>query len=90
MRRADITSTQFFLENALEIISLVKPELPEDVPLIAQPNVPGADLEGWVRLCQLLEQAGADALELNFCPLSMAGNEQARSAVSSTRWTTSR
>ena len=28
----DITSTQFFLEKALEIISLVKPELPEDVP----------------------------------------------------------
>ena len=72
----DITSTQFFLEKALEIIALVKLELPEDVPLIAQPNVPGADLEDWARLCRLLEEAGADALELNFCPLSMAGKEQ--------------
>ncbi len=72
----DINSTQFCLETALEIISLVKPELPEDVPLIAQPNVPGSDLEDWVRLCQVLEEAGADALELNFCPLSLAGSER--------------
>jgi dihydropyrimidine dehydrogenase (NAD+) subunit PreA len=72
----DINAMQFSLDVALEVMALVKPQLPADVPLIAQPNVAGADLEEWRRLCRVFQEAGADALELNFCPISAAGKER--------------
>jgi len=73
---ADIMAVQFYLDKALEVISIIKKQLPEDVPLIAQPHVSGADVEGWVKLCKVLEEAGADALELNVsCPIALVGKE---------------
>ncbi|GAG56892.1 unnamed protein product, partial [marine sediment metagenome] len=46
------------------------------VPIIAQPHVSGADVEEWIKLCKILEEAGADALELNVaCPISLVSKE---------------
>lgn len=72
----DIMSTQFYLDKTLEVMSIIKKQLPEDVPLIAQPHISGADVDGWVNLCKVFEEAGADALELNVsCPISLVGRE---------------
>lgn len=72
----DIMATQFYLDKTLKVMSILKPQLPENVPMIAQPHVSGVDIEGWVNLCKVLEQAGADALELNVaCPISLVGKE---------------
>jgi len=71
----DIMAVQFYLDKTLETMALVKKELPKDVPLIAQPHLAVPDKKGWVELCKIMEQAGADALELNFCPLSLVGKE---------------
>ena len=72
----DIMATQFYLDKTLEVMSIIKKQLPEDVPLIAQPHVSGADVDAWVKLCKVLEEAGADALELNVaCPISLVGHE---------------
>jgi len=71
----DIMAIQFYLDTTLEVMSILKRRLPDDVPLIAQPHVAGPDLKKWVELCKDMEAAGADALELNFCPISLAGEE---------------
>jgi dihydroorotate dehydrogenase/Pyruvate/2-oxoacid:ferredoxin oxidoreductase delta subunit len=72
----DIMAIQFYLDKSLEVMSRLKQQLPKDVPIIAQPHVAGPDLIKWVTLCKLLEEAGADALELNFCPISIVGDEE--------------
>ena len=72
----DIMAIQFYLDKSLEVMSRLKQQLPKDVPIIAQPHVAGPDLKKWVALCKLLEEAGADALELNFCPISIVGDEE--------------
>jgi len=60
------------LESALEIIHNIKPKLPKDVPLIANIQGGGADLEDWVELAKVHEQAGVDMLELNMsCPVGL-------------------
>jgi dihydropyrimidine dehydrogenase (NAD+) subunit PreA len=67
---------QFYLDKTMEVMSLLKKQLPENVPIIAQPHVAGPDLKKWTHLCKLLEDAGADALELNFCPISLVSEEE--------------
>src|SRR3989304_3832201 len=72
----DIMATQFYLDKTLEVMSIIKKELPKDVPIIAQPHVGGADIKAWVDLCKVFEGAGADGLELNVaCPISLVGHE---------------
>lgn len=72
----DIMATQFYLDKTLEVMSIIKKQLPENVPIIAQPHVSGADVDKWVDLCRILEAAGADALELNVaCPISLVSHE---------------
>jgi dihydropyrimidine dehydrogenase (NAD+) subunit PreA len=72
----DIMAIQFYLDKTLEVMSLLKKQLPENVPIIAQPHVAGPDLKKWVDHCKLMEEAGADALELNFCPITLVGEEE--------------
>jgi dihydropyrimidine dehydrogenase (NAD+) subunit PreA len=67
----DIMAVQLYLDKTLETMALIKKQLPYDVPIIAQPHVGEPDLDQWVELCQTLEQAGASALELNICPISL-------------------
>jgi dihydropyrimidine dehydrogenase (NAD+) subunit PreA len=72
----EIMATQFYLDKTLEVMSIIKKQLPEHVPLIAQPHISGSDVDGWVNLCKVFEEAGADALELNVsCPISLVGRE---------------
>jgi dihydropyrimidine dehydrogenase (NAD+) subunit PreA len=72
----DIMATQFYLDKTLEVMSIIKKQMPKNVPIIAQPHVSGSDIETWVNLCKVLEEAGADALELNVaCPISLVGRE---------------
>jgi len=79
----DISSTAFYLDKTLEVMSIIKKQLPEDVPLIAQPQGLGADIENWISLAKVLEGAGADALELNVaCPIAIASGEEMEGAVS--------
>lgn len=61
--------------NYLKLIADAKQQL--DMPIIASLN--GATLGGWVRYAGLIEQAGADALELNIyqVPLDPLVNAQA-------------
>ena len=78
----DISATQFYLDKTLEVMSIIKKKLPKDVPIIAQPHVAGADIKEWVHLCKVLEEAGADGLELNVaCPISLVGYEATDPAV---------
>lgn len=42
----DIMPTQFYLNKTLEVMSIIKKQLPDGVPIIAQPHVSGADVEG--------------------------------------------
>jgi dihydropyrimidine dehydrogenase (NAD+) subunit PreA len=78
----DIMATQFYLDKTLEVLSIIKKKLPAGVPIIAQPHVAGADIEAWVDLCKVFEEAGADALELNVaCPISLVGHEETDPAV---------
>ena len=56
------------LEPGLELVRKAK-EATSDIVLWANIAGPGDDLEGWAEIAKLMEQAGADALELNFiCP----------------------
>jgi dihydroorotate dehydrogenase/Pyruvate/2-oxoacid:ferredoxin oxidoreductase delta subunit len=75
-------ATQFYLDKTLEIMTILKKKLPKEVPIIAQPHVAGADIGAWVDLCRVLEQAGADGLELNVaCPISLVGCEETAPSV---------
>lgn len=67
----DIMAIQSFLDKTLETMELIKKQVPEDVPIIAQPHVGEPNVDEWVKLCKILEQAGANGLELNFCPISL-------------------
>jgi dihydropyrimidine dehydrogenase (NAD+) subunit PreA len=79
---ADIMATQFYLDKTLEAMSIIKKRLPENVPMIAQPHVAGADIKAWVDLCRVFEQAGADGIELNVaCPMVLAGHEKSDPGV---------
>jgi len=60
------------LDNYLEQLTRLKNEL--DIPIIASLN--GVSLDGWVRHGKELQQAGADALELNVYYVAAASNEQ--------------
>ena len=55
------------VEDAQELISQCKEQT--DLKVIANMMGPGEDLEGWAKLGRMLEEAGADMLELNMsCP----------------------
>lgn len=57
------------MDNTLEVIRILKEQLPKDVPLIGDLIGPGDDLAGWVEGAKLLEQAGVNLLELDTsCP----------------------
>ncbi|MCL5264170.1 MAG: hypothetical protein M1343_03080, partial [Chloroflexi bacterium] len=54
--------------EAQDLIRQAKRETSE-IKIIANMMGPGDNLEGWARLAQMLEEAGADMLELNMsCP----------------------
>jgi dihydropyrimidine dehydrogenase (NAD+) subunit PreA len=55
------------VEDTQELISQCKEQT--DLKIIANMMGPGEDLEGWAKLGRMLEEAGADMLELNMsCP----------------------
>ena len=55
------------IEEAQELIRLTKEQT--ELKVIANMMGPGENLEGWVKLAQMLQEAGADMVELNMsCP----------------------
>ncbi|MBI2853410.1 MAG: 4Fe-4S binding protein [Chloroflexi bacterium] len=69
---SDVNNVVHRVEEIAETIWLLKPQLPEDVPIIANPQGSGADIESWIKVSKELERAGADILELNMsCPLAV-------------------
>ena len=55
------------VEDTQELIQQCKEQT--DLKMIANMMGPGEDLEGWAKLGRMLEEAGADMLELNMsCP----------------------
>lgn len=55
------------IEEGIKLVSKAKSE----TDLLIWSNIagPGDDLDGWIKIAQMIEQAGADALELNMiCP----------------------
>ena len=64
-----------YLDEALELMTRLKPQLPDDVPMIVSIEGFGADTEKWTELAKILDQEGADMIELNMsCPLPMMGD----------------
>jgi dihydropyrimidine dehydrogenase (NAD+) subunit PreA len=75
---ADRERIQTRLEPGLELIRLLKLELPSDVPLFVNLTVSSPDPDAWVAHTKRLEAAGADVLELNAsCPLGATAYEAA-------------
>lgn len=57
--------------GTLEVIRILKEQLPPDVPIIGDIIGSGADPEGWVKAAKLMVQAGAHLIELDAsCPFS--------------------
>jgi len=55
------------VEEAQDLIRKTKEST--DLVVIANMMGPGEDLEGWAKLARMLEEAGADMVELNMsCP----------------------
>ena len=58
---------RLFLQEGIDLIESAKKET--KIPIIANVFGAGRNSDGWVRIAQECEKAGADALELNFsCP----------------------
>jgi dihydroorotate dehydrogenase len=64
-----------YLDEALELMHRLKRQLPNDVPMIVSIEGFGADTGKWSELARILDQEGADLIELNMsCPLPMMGD----------------
>ena len=63
------------LEQGTELVYNTKKAT--TLPVFANIAGPGDDLEGWCRLARSMEEAGADALELNFVCPNMAFSREA-------------
>nr|HDO80583.1 hypothetical protein [Candidatus Bathyarchaeota archaeon] len=62
-----ITGLRLNVEEAQKLIRAAKKET--KIPIIANIMGPGNDLSGWVKLAKMVEDAGADMIELNMsCP----------------------
>lgn len=59
------------LYSTLEVIRILKQQLPPDVPIIGDIIGSGADPAGWVKAAKLMEQAGVNLIEIDAsCPFS--------------------
>ncbi len=66
-------------EWGLELIAILRKELPRDIPLIANVVHSRPDVETWVSHARTIAEAGADVIELNpSCPLDppMNGDDE--------------
>lgn len=62
------------MDNTLEVIRILKEQLPADVPIIGDLIGPGDNVEGWVEGAKLMEQAGVRLLEMDTsCPFPAGG-----------------
>ncbi|MCL5958256.1 MAG: 4Fe-4S binding protein [Chloroflexi bacterium] len=68
---------QHRLEWGLELIAILRKELPRGIPLIANLVHSRPDIETWVRHAKTIEEAGADLIELNpSCPLDQPAQSE--------------
>ena len=63
------------LEQGIELV--FKTKQVTTLPIFANIAGPGDDLDGWSKIAKAMEQAGADALELNFVCPNMAFSKEA-------------
>ncbi|MBI2849360.1 MAG: hypothetical protein HYX88_04440 [Chloroflexi bacterium] len=57
------------MDHTLELIHILKRELPPDVPVIGNVIGPGGDAAGWAEASRLMVEAGCDLIELDLsCP----------------------
>ncbi|MDP2727655.1 MAG: hypothetical protein Q8P59_08935, partial [Dehalococcoidia bacterium] len=67
------------LDHVLEMIRILKLELPPDVPVIGNVIGPGVDGSGWAEISRLMVEAGADIIELDLsCPGPAAIDPESR------------
>jgi dihydroorotate dehydrogenase/Pyruvate/2-oxoacid:ferredoxin oxidoreductase delta subunit len=73
-----------YADTSLEVMSIIKGQLPEDVPLIAQISAPTNDLNAWAEHAKEFESAGADMIDLDVsCPITVVSSDELEGAVSS-------
>jgi len=78
---ADEAAIMASRDESLEIVALLKRELPKDVPIKADCIAPGADLEKWVSHAKEFEQAGVDFIQLDISCPETAFHEETEWAV---------
>jgi len=79
----DVAACIHYLDSSLEALSIVKKQLPDDVPVIGDISGLGVDLDSWAKQAKVFEEAGADMIELDTaCPITLTSAEELEGAVS--------
>ena len=79
----DVESCINYLDTSLEVTSIIRKQLPDDVPLIAQISAPVSDLDAWGKIAKEFEDAGADMIDLDVsCPITVVSSDELEGAVS--------
>ena len=64
-------------------MEILKKNVPDDVPIIAQISAPVGDLEVWGKHAKTFEDAGADMIDLDVsCPITVVSSDELEGAVS--------
>jgi len=78
----DVEACVHYLDSSLETLSIVKKQLPDDVPVIGDVSGFGADPDSWAKIAKEFEDAGADAIELDTaCPITIVSSEKMEGSV---------